>query len=161
MPIILLKATTGDAYTRQLTDKTTAKHTSYIKGLLSCAPYSDFELEIPHADKDIIDFIVDWLDHHEADDEIPDDWEKKRPLELTDWDRARMVDTFVGVALINLMKAANFIGCQLMLNAVATYVGQVLVTKSERDVMDYFGVHREWTAADEAMVKEKFRTPFM
>lgn len=126
MSSISLKATDGDEYVREL-PTATIKHASYIKGLVDAAPDSVVEIDVPHANKEIVDFMVDFLVQHQDDEEIEENWEKLKPREMTDWDKQRITGNFVGMALINLMKATNFIGCQLALNVVATHVGQVPV----------------------------------
>lgn len=48
----------------------------------------------------------------------------------------------------------------MMLNCVATYIGQILVTKNEKEVQEYFGVHREFSKEEEEQVKAKYPVPF-
>ena len=154
MPIIVLKSVDGQAFQMELPDGT-AKHCSYVKGLLDAAPDGDAEIEVVHSDEVIIRFICDFLQRHKDDAEVEVGWEKLKPRELTDADKAALLP-IVGIALVNLMKACNFLGSQITLNAVATYVGQVLVTKNEKEIQQYFNVFREFTPEEEKQVKEKY-----
>lgn len=153
MPIILLKAATSD-YKQDL-PAGAVPHCSYIKGLLEAAPDGDAEIEVGHTDETLIKFMCSFLDQHKDDAPVEEGWEKQKPRELSQWDKDNLVP-ITRIALVNLMKAFNFIGCQIGLNATATYVGQVLVTKSEKEVMDYFGVYREFTKEEEEQVKAKY-----
>lgn len=135
------------------------KHCNYVKGILEASDENEVTVEIPHSDPKIIDFMADFLEKHKDDEEVTDGWEKQKPRALTPEDKEGL-QKFVGLELVNLLKAANFIGSQLMLNAVATYVGQVLVTKNEQEVQAYFGVQREFTKEEEEQVKAKYPVPF-
>jgi hypothetical protein len=135
------------------------KHCSYVKGLLEAAPDSDATIDVPHADAKSIDFLVGFLEQHKDDEEVLEGWEKQKPRELTPWDKAALGE-FVGIPLVSLLKASNFLGSQMMLNAVARYVGEILVTKNEKEVQDYFGVHRDFTKDEEEQVKAKYAVPF-
>ena len=114
---------------------------------------------IDNADETIIRFMCGWAEQHQNDEEIAPDWEKQKPRELTAWDKANL-EPIVKMPLINLLKAAGFIGCQLMLNCVATQVGQILVVKNEEEVQEYFGVRATFTKEDEEEVKRKYPVPF-
>jgi hypothetical protein len=135
------------------------KHFSYIKGLMEAAPDCDAEIDVPHADAAIIQTIITFADQHSNDPEVNPEWTKEKPRELTEGDKANFAP-HVGMALVNLLKAANFLGNQMLLNAAATRVGQVLVTKNEKEVQDYFGVHREITKEEADAVQAKYPIPF-
>jgi hypothetical protein len=135
------------------------KHASYIKGLVEAAPEGDAELEVPHANEALVNVIVQFAEAHNADEEVTEEWIKQKPRELTEGDKA-LFTPIVGIQLVNLLKAANFIGFQMLLNAAATYVGQILVTKNEKEVQEYFGVFREFTKEEEDQVKAKYPVPF-
>jgi len=135
------------------------KHASYVKGLLEAAPDSDSELEVPHANEAVINVIVAFAEAHKADEEVTEEWTKQKPRELTEGDKALFIP-IVGMQLVNLLKATNFLGFQMLLNAAATYTGQVLVTKNEKEVQEYFGVFREFTKEEEDQVKAKYPVPF-
>lgn len=100
-----------------------------------------------------------FLEHHQNDPEVGEGWENEKSRELTDWDKTNLTP-IVGMKLVDLLKASNFISCQMMLNAVATYVGQVLAPKNEKEVQEYFGVFREFTKEEEEQVKAKYPVPF-
>ena len=157
MPVILLKAAVGD-YKQDLPPGA-IPHCSYIKGLLEAAPDGDAEIITEHSDEILIKWICAFLDRHKDDEPVLEGWEKSKPRELTQADKDSLLP-IVGIALVNLLKACNFLGSQIALNAVATYVGQVLVTKNEKEVQEYFGVFREFTPAEEQQVREKYPVPF-
>jgi hypothetical protein len=158
IPKITLKAMKDDY--EQVLPEVGLKHCSYIKGLVEAAPDSDSDVAVPHADETLIRFMCAFLEQHANDDPVEEGWEKKKPRELTEWDTANLMP-IVGMPLVDLLKASNFIGCQMMLNAVATHVGQVLLTKGEQEVKNYFGVDRTWTKEEEEQVKAKFPLPFV
>lgn len=135
------------------------KHFSYVKGLIEAAPDGDAEIEVPHADEAIIKTILVFAEQHSNDEEVSESWTKEKPRDLTDADKANFAP-HVGMALVNLLKAANFLGNQMLLNAAATYVGQIIVTKNEKEVQDYFGVHREITKEEADAVQAKYPIPF-
>jgi hypothetical protein len=130
-------------------------HCSYVKGMLDAAPDGDAEIEVPHADEIILSFITRFLQAHKDDAPVEEGWEKLKPRELTEADKKELLP-IVGVALVNLLKAFNFLGCQLGLNATATYLGQVLVTKNEQEVQSYFGIFRTFSKEEEEQVKAKY-----
>jgi len=136
------------------------EHCSYFKGLVEAAPDSDSTIDIPHVDEGLLKFMVDFLEKHAGDEVVGEGWEKQKPRELTEWDTAQL-QPIQGMRLVHLLKAANFIGCQLMLNLVAAYTGQILVSKTQQEVEQYFGKKAEWTPEQEAEVKRKYPTPFM
>ncbi len=135
------------------------KHCHYISGMIDAVPDSCADILVPHTDHLLIKFICAFLQEHQDDEEVADDWAKKKPRELTEWDKTNL-EPIVGIPLVDLLKASSFLGCQLMLNAVATYVGSILVTKNEKEVQDYFGVYREFTKEEEEQVKAKYPQPF-
>lgn len=135
------------------------KHCNYVAAMIEAVPDSDADILVPHTDHKLIKFICAFLEQHKDDEEVGEGWEKKKPRELTEWDKTNL-EPIVGIPLVDLMKASNFLGSQLMLNAVATYVGTILVTKNEKEVQEYFGVFREFTKEEEEQVKAKYPSPF-
>jgi hypothetical protein len=154
MPCIILKPLDSSSFQIEF-PLTGVPHCSYIKGLLDAAPDGDALVEVPHSDEIILKFICGFLDVHKDDAPVEEGWEKLKPRELTQWDKDNLLP-ISKLPLINLLKAFNFLGCQLGLNAASTYVGQVLITKTEKEVQEYFGVFREFTKEEEEMVKAKY-----
>jgi len=156
MSTITLKATVGDY--SQLFPAGAVKHCVYIARLLDAAE-GDATIEVPHADEAIIKFMCEFLEQHKDDPTVPPEWEKQKPIDLTEWDKEHLTP-IVGLKLIDLMKASDFLACQLMLNAVAKHVGEILVNKNELEVQEYFGVPATFTKEQEEEVKKKYPVPF-
>lgn len=156
-PTIVFKAHNSDHKANM--PYNSVKHCAYIKGLLEAAPEGDVEIEIPHTDHVLINFMVGFLEQHADDEEMTPDWEKQKPRPLTEWDKENLTP-ITGIALVNLLKASNFIGCQLMLNVIASHVGGILSNKNEAEVQEYFGVTRVFSPEEEEQVKAKYPVPF-
>lgn len=157
MSTVLLKAANSDH--KAVLPPDSIKHCAYIKGILEGAPEGEVEIEVPETDHTLINFMIEFLKEHANDEEVTEGWEKEKPRPLTGSDK-ELLEPIVGKPLIYLLKASNFIGCQLMLNAVSTYVASVLVTKDVAEVQQYFGVFREFTKEEEEQVKAKYPVPF-
>lgn len=112
-------------------------------------------IEVPFGNEKNITFMCAFAATHANDEPVEIGWEKQRPRELTPWDKENL-RPFVGMELVHLLKATNFIGNQMMLNAVGTYVGSIMESMNEVDIQKYFGVMREFSKQDEAEVKAKY-----
>lgn len=170
MATFMLRATENPnaegLFYQQLFPMGAVQHCNYIQGLLKAVEDTPVDpnappevIEVPHADEQTIKFICGFLEAHQNDEPVKEGWEKEKPRELTAQDKAEFTP-IVGMALVGLLKATNFLGCQMALNATATYVGQIIVTKNEQEVQDYFGVYREFTKEEEEQVKAKYPVPF-
>jgi len=114
---------------------------------------------VPHSNRVIIDFLCDWIEQYHENPEITLGWERQKPLSLTEWETANLTP-IVGIELINLLKSASFIGCQLMMNAIATYIGHVIIVMDEIQIQTYFGVFREYSEEEDKAVQLKYPLPF-
>lgn len=159
MPVVTLTTTVGPAYAQEL-PAAGVKFCSYIQGLMEAAPNQDLTIEVPHADAATIKIICAFHEEHKNDEEVEHDWEKKRPRELTAWDKENLAP-FNGMAVANLLKAVNFLSSQLMLNTVAVYVGQKMVIMDAKQIQDYYGIQKaEFTEEEKAAVKARYPNPF-
>jgi hypothetical protein len=156
--MITLKSLVGPEYQQEL-PQVAIKHCAYIRGLLEVAPDADSEVEVPFADEAIIKMICAFHEQHKDDAEVEPDWDKKRPRDLTAWDKENF-KAFTGMNIVQLLKSVNFLGSQLMLNAGSVYLGQILIVKNKDEIQDFFGRKREFTEEETASVKARYPTPF-
>lgn len=144
---------------------------AYVKGLIDQVDPESPEstIQVQHSDQTLLEFTVAFLEQH-ANDPQPEEGEeaKKKQYTLTDWDKqhfgkywtAEKVEPETNIKIVDLLKMADFLQCKVLLDAAATVMGQILVTKNEQEVQQWFGRHRTFTKEEEEAVAAKYPVPF-
>lgn len=154
----LLQTTVGPTFEVQISKKA-IEHASYVKGLMSVTEEDLPTIPVSDADQKSLEIIVAFLEAHASDPEVPEDWKEKPVVPLTPEDETLFAG-LTGPEYVRLLKATNFVGSMLMLNAVSQSMARILSGKSEEEVQDWFGKRRTFTEAEINSVKEKYPTLF-
>lgn len=143
MPVLLC-STEGPEHARAIED-VVISHVQVAKQMLADIGADD-EVRVPvlHAAAEQIDFICDFLSRNK-DLPVPADGDVQRsgPRRLSVEDREQLVafeTKHGGLAISQLFKASLFCDSQLLLNTVATFLGEVITSRDQAGVVEYFGV---------------------
>lgn len=163
MPVVLC-STEGPAHERALDDEAIG-HLRVAKEMLADIPQEQgVRVPVMYAAACQIDFICEFLARNKALP-VPDNGEAQRsgPRQLSAEDKAQLAafeTAHGGLAISQLFKAASFCDSQLLVNTVATFLGEVITSRDEAGVVAYFGVPYNPTAEQVAEVDARYPESF-
>jgi len=88
----------------------------------------------------LLGLLVQLAAAHRGDEPVPDNWRQLPPREINAADTA-LLGELGGLALIELMRTASLLHCQLLLNCVARRFGAATEDMTPAQIQDWVGVH--------------------